>query len=75
MSQVMFAGILVLAYVVYLVAGLHFHFPIGWLDWNRPYIHYATCAGKDALPMFAAPALVMLWLVYLWYHKSMMGEA
>lgn len=76
MSQVMLAGILVLLYIVYLVTGLHFGFAVGWVDWNSPYLHYQVVSGgQDALPLFAAPALVMIWLAYLWYHKSMMGEA
>jgi len=75
MSQVMVGGILVLLYVAYEIAGLHFQYPIGWLDWKSPYFHYAVVAGKDALPLFAAPVLAMIWLGYLWYHKSMIGEA
>lgn len=65
-----------LLYIMYLVAGLHYGFAIGWLDWNKPFVHYETVAGaKDALPLFAAPVLVMIWLGYLWYQKSMLGEA
>lgn len=76
MSQVMVIGILVSLYLAYLLTGVHFQFAVGWLDWNAPYLHYAVIpGGKEVLPAFAAPALALIWLAYVWYRKSMVGEA
>jgi hypothetical protein len=76
MSQVMVIGILLIIYVLYVITGIHFQFDVAWLDWNAPYFHYAIIeGGKTAGPAFAAPALALVWLGYLWYHKSMIGEA
>jgi hypothetical protein len=76
MAQVMFVGILVVLYMVYLVAGIHWQFAVGWVDWYSPFLHYAVIeSGKHALPAFVAPLLVLIWLGYLWYQKSMIGEA
>lgn len=76
MSQVMVIGILVLIYMVYLITGLHYQFPVGWLDWVDPYFHYETVKGGGAaLNLFVAPLIAFIWLGYLWYHKSMIGES
>lgn len=76
MSQVMVIGILLIIYVLYVITGIHFQFDVAWLDWNAPYFHYAIIeGGKTAGPAFVAPVLVLIWLGYLWYQKSMIGEA
>jgi len=76
MSQIMAIGILVLIYIAYLITGLECRFPVGWLDWNSPYVHYAVIAGgQDAVPALVLPVLAVIWLGYLWYRKSMIGEA
>ena len=76
MAQVMFIAILVVLYVLYIIAGLHWQFPVGWVDWNSPFFHYAVIeGGKHAGPAFVAPLLALIWLGYLWYQKSMIGEA
>lgn len=75
MSQVMVIGILVLFYIFYLLAGINFHFPVGWLDWNSPYWHYAIAGSKEAISALAIPVVLEIWLGYLWYKKSMIGEA
>ena len=74
MSQVMLISIVVVLYLVYLVAGMHYQFPIAWLDWNNPFMHYEI-AAKGSYQPFVAPILVLLYLGYLWYQKSMVGEA
>jgi hypothetical protein len=72
----MVIGILVLIYVVYLLIGIEFKFPVGWLDWNSPYLHYVVIASyQDILPALIAPFLALIWLGYVWYRKSMIGEA
>lgn len=75
MSQVMVIGILVGVYLLYVITGIHYQFPVGWIDWNAPYLHYAVIAGGNAAPAFAAPVLALVWLGYSWYKKGMIGEA
>jgi len=72
----MVIGILVLIYIVYLLIGIEFKFHVGWLDWNSPYMHYEVIASyQDIIPALIAPVLALIWLGYLWYRKSMIGEA
>lgn len=76
MSQVMVIGILVLIFTLYLLAGINFNFAVGWLDWNSPYWHYAVITGgREAFSALAAPVVALIWLGYVWYKKSMIGEA
>lgn len=75
MKNALMIIILVGLYVVYLVLGIYFQFRLAWVDWNRPYFHFALIAGgKEALPAFVLPVLIWIWAGYVWYQKSMMGE-
>jgi multisubunit Na+/H+ antiporter MnhB subunit len=76
MSQVMVIGILVLIYVGYVLVGINYRFPVGWLDWNSPYLHYAVIAGgREVVSAMVVPVIALIWIGYLWYKKSMIGEA
>jgi len=76
MSQVMVIGILVLIYIAYVLTGTYYQFAVGWLDWNSPYLHYAVIAGgQDVISALAVPVVLEIWLGFLWYKKSMIGEA
>lgn len=74
MSQIMMIGILIIAYMGYLAAGIHYGFAVGWLDWISPFIHFDVATSGSFAP-FVAPLLALAWCAFLWYQKSMIGEA
>ena len=73
MSKVVLFGICMIAYMLYLAAGVHFQYEIGWLDWQDPYFHYKRSGWENVAP-FVTPAIALLWSLNIWYKIYVLGE-
>jgi hypothetical protein len=76
MSQIMGYGIVLVVYVCWLLLGIKYHWNVAWIDWIRPYFHFAQIESTSGFPTpFAVPIILALWMGFAWYKKSMIGEA
>ena len=75
MSNAMFAGIGLLVYMGYLLVFSHYGQPVAYLDWTKPYAHFAQLASGSAYQAYVLPGVLFLWTAYTWYRKSMIHEA
>ena len=61
-------------YAAYLYFGVAQGYPILWLDWNSPYMHYEL-NRETSLELFIVPILLGVLIGFNWYRSSMRGEA
>ncbi len=74
MFNALLAGIVLVAYAGYLFLGINQGFPIFWLDWHPPYMHYEVNREVSA-DVFILPIVLGLMVAMNWYRSSMRGEA
>lgn len=74
MFNALLAGIIVAVYAAYLFLGINQGFPIFWLDWESPFVHYEL-NREASTQVFIAPIVLGLLIAMNWYRSSMRGEA
>lgn len=67
-------GLLTGVYVLYILLGVYKHFPVAYLDWYAPYLHYGLVVSDSLLSPLALPGAVIILAAVGWYRKSMRGE-
>ena len=74
MFNALLAGIVLAAYAGYLLLGINQGFPIFWVDWQAPYVHYELNREASA-QVFILPIILGIIVAMNWYRSSMRNEA
>jgi hypothetical protein len=73
MSTVAIFAVCIAGYLLYLAAGVHFQFDIGWIDWQDPYYHYTRTTWENFAP-FATPLIALMLSINAWYKIHVLGD-